>query len=282
MKNTSFFLKIILILTSLMNLYSCQNNDDNEVLEVSEPKYLVDKIYNYNNDLIAEYFYDEEDKLIRKYVTEHLGNDYEQEWASYSDDFEYDNGLVSKIIHKDITHNMFNYETIISYNANGKIVKAEIYKNGQQISSNSNFRYKNDDLTGTVKYNLETMIYKDSILYNNSKNVDKYLYERPEVDLIGNPIAGTKITTIQEFHYDNHSKPNFNIDYLFLYEPLPFLELADLQRQLSTSNMTEFKGQAKWVYTYNEKGLPSTIEIIRGDGETTLPMLLRLKYRETE
>lgn len=281
MKHQLFFIKVIFILAGLVTLLGCQKDDD-DVLQVSETKFLVDKIYNYNNDLIAEYFYDNENRLTKKYVTEHLGNNYQQEWASYSDEFEYHNGRVSRIIHKDISHNMFNYEINIFYNINGKIIGTETYKNGQQISSNTNYRYKDDNLTGTVKYNVGTMIYKDSIIYKNLENVVKYLYERPETDLIGNPILGTKVTTIQEFSYDNHSKPNFNLDYLFIYEPLPFRELADLQRQLSTNNMTEFIDGTKWLYSYNEQGLPSTIEVEWKDIETSIPMLLIIKYKEIE
>jgi hypothetical protein len=280
MKHQFVLIRVIFILVSLATLFGCQKDDD--VFQISETKFLVDKIYNYNNDLIAEYFYDNENRLIKKYVTEHLGNNYQQEWASYSDEFEYQNGLVSKIIHKDISHNMFNYETNIFYNSNGKITRTEIYKNGQQISSNSNYRYTNGNLTGTIKYNLGAMFYKDSIMYNNSENVVKYLYERPETDLIGNPILGTKITTIQEFSFDNHLRPNFNLNYLFIYEPLPFRELADLQRQLSTNNMTEFIDGTKWLYSYNEQGIPSTIEVKWKDIETSMPMLLRIKYKEIE
>ncbi len=280
MKHQLLFIKVIFILAGLVILLGCRKDDD--VLQVSETKFLVDKIYNYNNDLIAEYFYDNENRLIKKYVTEHLGSNYQQEWASYSDEFEYHNSRVSRIIHKDISYNMFNYEINIYYNSNGKTTRTETYKNGQQISSNSNYRYKGDNLTGTVKYNLGTMFYKDSIIHNNLGNVIKYLYERPKTDLIGNPIPETKITIIQEFSYDNYLRPNFNIDYLFIYEPLPFRELADLQRQLSTNNMTEFIDGTKWLYSYNEQGLPSTIEVKWKDIETSTPMLLRIKYKEIE
>lgn len=277
MKQHLFLGRVIFMAVSLFTLFSCQKDDE---FPINETKFVVDKIYNYNNDLVVEYFYDNQNKLIKKYVTEHLGNDYQQGWASYSDEFEYQDGLVSKIIHKDISHDMFNYETYIYYNSDGKITKTEVFKNEQQVSSNSNYRYKDGYLTGTVKYNFGTMIYKDSIIYNNSENVVKYLYERPETDLGGNPLPETKITTIQEFSYDNHLKPNFNLDYLFIYEPLPFHELADLQRQLSTNNMTKFIDGTKWLYSYNEQGLPSTIEVEWKDIETTIPMLLRIEYKE--
>lgn len=279
MKHSTFLIKVIFILANFL-AFSCQKGDD--TFQMSETKFLVDKIYDYNNDLIAEYFYDNENKLIKKYVTEHLGDNYQQEWASYSDEFEYHNGLVSKIIHKDISYNMSNYETKIFYNSNRKIIKKDIYINGQQISSKSNYRYKNNSLTGIINYKLGNMFYKDSIIYNHSGNVIKYLFERPKLDIIGNPIPETKITTIQEFNYDSHLRPNFNLDYLFIYEPIPFLGLADLQRQLSINNMTEFIDGKKWLYSYNENGLPSTIEVKSKNIETSLPMLLRIKYKEIE
>lgn len=278
MKYQIRFLTLIFVLSSFLTLYSCQKDD--AIPEGNEKQFVVDKIFNYDNDLVAEYFYNNKNQLIKKYVTEHLGNNYQQEWASYSDEFEYHDGLVSKIIHKDISHNMFNYETHIFYNSKGKITKTEVYKDGLQISYNSNYRYKDDYLTGIVKYNFGTMVYRDSIVYNNTGNVSKYIYERPERNLLGEPISGTKKTTIQEFIYDNHSRPNFNLDYLFIYEPLPFLEEANVQRQLSTNNMVEFTGGTKWIYTYNEHGLPSAIEVKWKDIETTLPMLLRIEYKK--
>lgn len=278
MKHQTFFLKVIFILIGLLIQSSCQKDD--EIPVTDEKKFVVDKIYNYNNDLVAEYFYDNENKLIKKSVTEHLGQNYQLEWAAYTDEFEYHNGLVSKIIHKDISHNLFNYETYIFYNSKEQITKTEVYKDNQQISSNSDYRYKNELLTETMKYDYGTMIYADSVIYSNGGNVIKYIYERPETDFSSNPIPETKRISIQQFNFDKKPRPNFNLDYLFVYDPLPFREEADLQRQLSVNNMTEVIDGSKWIYTYNKYGLPSTIEIKWKDVETTTPMLLRLEYKE--
>ena len=98
--------------------------------------YLVDKIYDYNNYLVAEYFYDDEYKLIKKSVTEHLGYT-NSEWAAYTDEFEYLNGRVSKIIHKDVSHNMFNYNTHLFYNEQGQLIRKEVHINGQLYSPRS-------------------------------------------------------------------------------------------------------------------------------------------------
>lgn len=271
-------IQLMFILSSLLVLSSCQKDDEAKVK--NEKRFVVDKIYDYNNDLVAEYSYDNENKLTRKSVTEHLGQNYQSGWAAYSDEFEYKSGLVSKIIHKDITYNKFNYETYISYDSLGKIIKTEVYKDGQLTSSKSNYRYKNGRLAGTMKYTFGTTVYADSIVYTNVGNVIKYIYECPETDSRGNPIAETKRISIQQFNYDNHARPNFNLDYLFIYEPLPFYEEGDLQRQLSVNNMIERIDGTKWIYTYNEYRLPATIEVKWKGIVTSMPMLLRIVYKQ--
>ncbi len=278
MRHQAIYFKLFFVLAGLLVLSSCQKDD--QTLVEKEKQFVVDKIYDYFNDLVAEYSYDNENRLIKKSVSEHLGENYQSEWAAYTDEFEYQNGLVSKIIHKDISYNQFNYETHIFYNSMGKIDKTAFLMGNQQFPSNTNYRYKNEYLTGTLKYNLETMVYADSIVYNNKGNVIKYICEYPMQDNFGNPVPKTKRVSIQEFNYDNHPRPNFNLEYLFIYNPLPFNEEADLQRQLSVNNMTENINGTKWIYTYNEYGLPSTIEVRWKDAKTTTPMRLRIVYRQ--
>lgn len=280
MKNSSLPINILVASIYVLSLFSCKKDKVSPLK--NEKKFVVDKIYDYNRNLVAEYFYDDKNKLIKKVVTEHLGHNYTSEWAAYSDEFEYENELVSKIIHKDISYNSFNYETHISYNSKSEIVKTAVHKNGQQISSNANYTYQDNHPIRTIQYTIGTTVYRDSIIYDDSKNVVKYLYEMPESDLFGDPIPDTKTTVVQEFRYDKHSRPNFNLDYLFIYDPLPFHEEADLQRRLSSNNMNEFINGSKWTYTYNEFGLPATIEFKWNGAEPTVPMLLRLTYKEVE
>lgn len=272
------FFNLILALAGLLVLSGCQKNDG--VIVIPNKQFVVDKILDYNKNLVAVYSYDKENRLIKKSVTEHLGQQYQSEWAAYSDEFEYKDGLVSKIIHKDVSYNQFNYETHIFYNSLGKIAKTEVYINNQQTSARSDYRYENGFLTGTVKYSLGSTVYKDSIVYNNEGNVIKYIYETPDLNMVGQPIPQTKRVSVKEFVYDNHSRPNFNLDYLFIYEPLPFFEEADLQRQLSANNMIRLIDGSSWSYTYNEYGLPATIEVKWKDIVTTTPMLLRIVYKE--
>jgi hypothetical protein len=269
---------LVFALAGLLVLSGCQKDD--VVIVLPDKQFVVDKIFDYNNNLVAEYSYDKENRLIKKSVTEHLGMQYQSEWAAYSDEFVYKNGLVSKIIHKDLSYNQFNYETHIFYNSLGKIAKTEVRMGNQQTSAKSEYRYTNGFLTGTVKYSFGSTVYMDSIVYNNEGNVIKYIYESPDLNFVGQPIPETKRVSVKEFVYDNHSRPNFNLDYLFIYEPLPFFEEADLQRQLSANNMIKLIDGSSWSYTYNEYGLPATIEVKWKDIVTITPMLLRIVYKE--
>ena len=269
---------LVFALAGLLVLSGCQKDD--VVIVLPDKQFVVDKIFDYSNNLVAEYSYDKENRLIKKSVTEHLGMQYLSEWAAYSDEFEYKNGLVSKIIHKDLSYNQFNYETHIFYNSLGKIAKTEVYMGNQQTSARSGYRYTNGVLTGTVKYSFGSTVYMDSIVYNSEGNVIKYIYESPDLNFVGQPIPETKRVSVKEFVYDNHSRPNFNLDYLFIYEPLPFFEEADLQRQLSANNMIKLIDGSSWSYTYNEYGLPATIEVKWKDIVTITPMLLRIVYKE--
>ena len=243
--------------------------------------FLVDKIYDYNNYLAAEYFYDIEYKLIKKSVPEHFG--YESSvWAGYTDEFEYRDGLVSKIIHTDVSYNMANYETHLFYNTQRRLITKEVYINGQLLSSKSDYYYEDGLLVGSYGYTWGPHFYRDTIKYDNSKNVIEHVYTSPELDWFGQPIFGTFTIGRAYFEYDNNPKPNFGLDYLFIYEPLPFNEEADLQRLLSKNNMVEFVGGSTWTHTYDDNGLPSTIEVKWKGIETLEPMLLRIAYKQKE
>ena len=92
-------------------------------------------------------------------------------------------------------------------------------------------------------------------------------------------MIGTK-RVVQDFKYGNKLKPDFGLDYLFNYDPLPFSEEAEMERLLSKNNMIEYVDGSKWIYTFNENGLPSTIEVKWKDIETEEPMLLKITYKQ--
>ena len=81
--------------------------------------------------------------------------------------------------------------------------------------------------------------------------------------------------------YDDKKKPDFGIEGIFQFEPLPYFGTAAvIPKNASEHNMLELVGGDKWIYEYNEHGLPETIETKWKDVETLEPMVLNIKYRE--
>jgi len=68
-KNVLF--NLVFALAGLLVLFGCQKDDVDIVLP--DKQFVVDKIFDYGNNLVAEYSYDKENRLIKKSVTEHLG-----------------------------------------------------------------------------------------------------------------------------------------------------------------------------------------------------------------
>ncbi len=101
-------------------------------------------------------------------------------------------------------------------------------------------------------------------------NVVKYTVSMPESgDLIGTPKPGTYREAIFEYEYDNHPKPNFGLGEAFFwdgrYNPWPGAGNANeqLARTLSRNNLTRCEqGRVAYRYTYNEEGLPETVQTV--------------------
>jgi len=265
-----FFLSMALSVGAI----SCNKINEFDNVDNIRKQFLVDKIYNYEDILVAEYFYDNKNRLIKKTVTSNVGNK-KQEWGAYSDEFEYENGRVSKIKRTP------NSETHVFYNSKNQLMKSEGYFNYPD------FRYESGVVVGFLSKNDGSFFYSDTIVYNNSGNVVQHIHIHPELTDFGQPIAGTTQRSVRYYEYDNNPKPNFGLDDLFIYDPLPFFEDAPLERCLSNNNMTEYIGGSTWTYTYNENRLPSTIEIKWKDIETIdpdtgepFPMLFKLKYKQ--
>ena len=274
------FLNMVLIVCVI----SCSKEPD--VGNIRE-KFLVDRIYNYDDILVAEYFYDKNNRLIKQSMPENIGNK-KQEWAAYTAEFEYIDGRVSKIKHKDVSYNMFNYDTHVFYNSENRLISSEIHINGW-LYTKTNYHYNNGNVVGVVQVDeldgLEQFSI-DDVVYDNSMNVTELTFILQEFDEWGRPISGQYVRKSEYYKYDNVLKPNFGIDYLFIYNPLPFMGGKQLAMCISKNNITELVGETTWIYTY-EKGLPSTIEMKWKDIETIdpdtgkpFPMLLKIKYKQ--
>jgi hypothetical protein len=141
------------------------------------------------------------------------------------------------------------------------------------------YRYENGHIAGSLGNPANP--YVDTIVYNDLGNIIEYIYIRPELNAFGDPIPGTIKRVVNTYEYDNMQKPNFGLDYLFVYNPFPYIETPDFEKNLSKNNITKATEDGyEWVYTYNENGLPETIETKWIGIETLEPMLLRMTYKQ--
>ncbi|MDO9341273.1 MAG: hypothetical protein Q7T72_12200 [Bacteroidales bacterium] len=259
---------LLIIITALLIVVACdKDGNSNHVYDNSH--FLVDKIYDYNNNLVGDYYYNEENKLMKIIFTDPINDrriDYE---------FEYKNNKVENIKYVEYNQPQFNHNIIIKYNQLGQIIKQETYKNGTLVG-HQNYKYYSDgklkclsDDNGNENY---------FITYNDSGNAIqvKWYY----VDYWLN--YGDTIEMYRNFKYDDYPKPNFGINYIFQIEPLPWFGTeALLEKNISANNMIEYlESGTKWKFTYNENNQPEMIETKWKDIETVDPMLLRIKYKE--
>ena len=243
--------------------------------------FLVDKIYDYHNNLLADYIYDYNNKLIKRIFTNISITSVRTDDTRMESVFEYENGRVSKIIANTRTHTIFheygfedtkNYysEVTFEYDLSGKLIK----RNGQDL----NFRYENGRVVGRLT---DDPIYTDTIVYDHSGNVIEHIYIVPELNGFGEPIQGTTERGVYSYEYDDNPKPNFGLDYLFLYQPLPGMGTATgYARELSCNNLTKYVNDGTtWIYTYNENGLPQTIESVWNNDRNPEWRLKRITYK---
>ncbi len=274
--------KLALIATIAVAAVGCDKSDefDNNLGTGIRSEFLVDKIYNYHNQLLAEYIYDHNNRLIKRIVTDTLVEQSGKIYHKWENEFEYKNGRVSKMkYHNQYLDKRFaindllesNLETTYEYDSQGRLIK----ENGEPL----NFRYEDGRVTGS-SYNNNKWIYTDTMVYDNSRSIIEHIHIVPELDLSGQPIPATSKRVVRYYEYDNNPKPNFGLDYLFTFNPLPYTEAAAMIRTLSNNNMTSAPEDGyAFVYTYYENGLPKTIETKWIGIDTTEPILLRITYK---
>lgn len=276
--------KFALIVALLFTTVSCEKFDefdDNRDTGIRS-EFVVAKIYNYRNSLLAEYIYDDNNRLTKKIVADTLIEPNGTIYRMWENEFEYRNGRVSKMknYHRYIDNRTFaaskpqesRTETTFEYNSQGRLIKM----NGELL----NFRYENGRVVGSLHENDQRII-SDTMVYDNSGNIIEHIRIVPELTVFGQPIPGTAKRTVRYYEYDDNLKPNFGLDYLFTFNPFPYTEVPELIRVLSNNNMTRATEDGyAFVYSYNENGLPETIETKWLGIETTEPMLLRITYKQ--
>ena len=240
--------------------------------------FLVSRIYDYHDILLAEYLYDESNRLIKKIVKDHLVEPNRTIDRRWEDEFVYENGRVSKIKRYSLYidnspiwgfKQESNNETKYEYDSLGKLI------NG------SRFLYKDGFLVSTYGYNIDSLFYRDTLVYDNSMNVIKQIRVSPKLNVFGEPISGTINVSTRHYKYDNNLKPNFGLDYLFPYNPYPYTNAAEMINILSSNNLTEARSEGYlFYYTYNENGLPETIETKFIGSEPLEPRIIKITYKQ--
>ena len=247
-------------------------------------RFLVDKIYDYHDNLLAEYIYDSDNKLIKSIYTNRSNHPVRTDDTRTVTELIYNEGRVSKIISNTQTNTIYHefvfetrydyhFETTFEYDSQGKLIK----ENGQDL----NFLYENGRVI-SIGNNKEPYI--NTIIYDNLGNIIEHIYIRPELNMLGQPIAGTTQRVVYNYEYDDKPKPNFGLDYLFIYQPLPGMGTeTGYAREISQNNLTKYVNSGTtWTYTYNEYGLPKSIETKWKDIETLEPMLMKITYKQIE
>ncbi|MBN1253455.1 MAG: hypothetical protein JXA16_15050 [Bacteroidales bacterium] len=269
-------------LASIIMFFSCNKKDDVDEENNLRDNYLVDKISYFessSNYKIAEYFYDSDNKLLKRLTTGKMYENNQVRDLKYVDEFEYKNGLVSKIRVQDSTHFLFSYDIDLFYNSQKNLIRQEIWKNESMIGYR-NFYYENNLMVSI--YNDETKPFEtNTIVYNNLENVIKHIYIVHKKDDFGLPISGEYEEVEYLYDYDNGSKPNFGIDYLFVYKPLIGIgDETGFARELSRNNLTKFVNSGTtWTFSYDENGLPTEFEMKWKGIETVYPMIFEITYK---
>ncbi len=257
MRRTYFLLSFILV--SLCET-SC-NHDANflpksEVNQEIRKSYLVDKIYDGDDKLLAEYFYDSKNNLVE--IKTLNPNDNTLNFTK----FEYEDGKVSNISYSSSLPNQK-----ITYNTDGKIEKV-IYNykstNGLQTHE-KNFLYNKNGVLQEYRGIKYTVDENHNIVRNNfvvKTNLGSSGYENVE----------------NRFEYDTNPRPNFNIDYLFIFEPFPnFGDVAPIEKNYSQNNMLNIANSTNWKYEYNDHGLPIKISTLWS--ENKIAFSLKIVYQ---
>lgn len=254
--------KLIFLFVFTLSLMSCEKDDSNGITEIDKTP-LVINIYDYNNDLVAHYKYNEKDQLIIREFTDPVNN------VSSDLIFHYENDLVNRIEHVDHDFPLYSYEKHYYYNDNDKI---ETHKGGQIIST-FHVNYSNHGLVESFNTtgNEPTTFYE----YDLSENVIK------TINHLTDPWNGQESIQECEFVYDVKRKVNFGLDYLIGIELLPWRgTTSNWEQSLSKNNIiSESCSGNEYTIEYDQNDNPKSITTKWKDIETETPMTIRIEYK---
>lgn len=268
----------------------CNEKEEFVLKNRHREKYLVEKITKYESsathraiDRTAEFFYDGNNKLTKRVTTGKLIENGQVRPLNYVDEFEYNTkGLVSKIRVHDLTHSMSYHDIKLSYDSKGNLIKQEMWRDDYRLYSRK-FHYDNGRMVSIYDDKSEPFEI-NTIVYDKLGNAVKSIHVVPKQTDFGEPIEGEFEEVEYRYEYDGGIRPNFGIDYLFVYELLIGMgTTTGFARGLSQNNLTKYLNDGgTWTFTYDEKGLPISYEVKWGSGATLYPMIYEITYKQVE
>lgn len=252
--------KVLIVV--LIFISSCKTDDANVL---TSKDFLVSKVYDYQDRLLANYVYNDSGQLIKREFND-------PETGNPSDlVLTYKNNLLEKIAYIDYIYPQFNNEKYFFYDDSNKMIREETHQNNT-ITNHINLKY-NDN--GTLKY-----LYTDDGTQLNLYEYDQNLNIISTTSYLRDHITGETYEEKKSFSYDVNAKPYFGISYNLPLELLPKMgSIANWEKGFSKNNMIESnESGTTWNYKYNELGLPISINT-KWEGITTEePMVIKIEY----
>lgn len=273
----AFVSKYTLILFCCCLWSGCSNPDDASLKKTKGEDFLllVDKVYDNADQLLAEYFYNENNQLLKRVSYDPVNYPGK---TIMNVEMEYKDKRIAIIHNNNLTHPQFSYDQHIFYDAKGNVVKEDQYQFGQLIN-HFEVLYNDAGKIKSLKGNGGMENY--FMNYKNSSNVMEVKILVLNQDGIGNFKQPEYREVYRNFIYDNKRKPDFGIGTVFQFEPLPgFGTEAVYEKNISKNNMTEMVNGTQWTYTYNLHNLPETISVKWKDVELTEPIRYRITYKK--
>jgi hypothetical protein len=245
----------------LLFAFGCSNNNSNNY---SSEDFLVSHVYNFQDELIAKYNYNNSSQLI-KATYFHLTPDITENIF-----FTYSGNLLVGMETIYLEHPEYDFENTYYYDNNRNLIKVKISYSNEQT------------FTYYLKYDsnnrLTNLCNQDEVVINHY-DYDENLDIVKQTDYLKDPITGIESERITSYTYDNFNKPPFGMNAFYFRNLLPLDELNDFWvESFSKNNLTYSElNNIHYLYEYNKYNLPIAI-LPKKEGNYLNEKLIKIDY----